>query len=56
MAGIFFFSCAENKALTKSLFMIECFMSFSLIRYEGLRGFERVQGVGLKVQSLLYRF
>ena len=44
-----FFSCAENKAITKSLFIIECFMSFSLIRYEGLGGFERVQGVGLRV-------
>ena len=31
-------------------------MSFSLIRYEGFRGFERVQGVGLKVKSLLYMF
>ena len=45
----YIFSSAENKAFTKSLFMIECFMSFSLIRYEGLEGFERVQGVGLRV-------
>ena len=44
-----FSSCAENKAFTKSLFMIECFMSFSLIRYEGFGGFESVQGVGLRV-------
>ena len=29
--------------------MIKCFMSISLIRYEGLGGFEKVQGVGLKV-------
>ena len=44
-----FFSCPENKAFTKSLFTIECFMSFSLIRYEGFEGFERIQGVGLRV-------
>ena len=44
-----FFSSTENKAFTKLLFMIECFMSFSLFRYEGFRGFERVQGVGRRV-------
>ena len=44
-----FSSSTKNKVYTKSLFMIECFTSFSLIRYEGFGGFERVQGVGLRV-------